>query len=55
MWLYRQTDVDELTMFTKAIVHIGLQKTGSTTLQAQAHANQRHLSKQLGIPLPIPV
>ena len=52
MWLYRQTDVDELTMFTKAIVHIGLQKTGSTTLQAQAHANQRHLSKQLGIHYP---
>ena len=39
-------------MFTKAIVHIGLQKTGSTTLQAQAHANQRHLSKQLGIHYP---
>lgn len=39
-------------MFAQAIIHIGPQKTGSTTLQALAHANQACLSKELGIHYP---
>ena len=39
-------------MFAQAIIHIGPQKTGSTTLQALAHANQARLSKELGIYYP---